>query len=167
MKKMKLLFTFLLVLISTTLFGCSDNKKTEKRETKYDNYIVLCIGEMKSVFEEHLKGFDGECGDKLIIKNTRVVVIDENTTVEEFKSVKYVVEFVVYCDYYGSNGKYYTNPYIYDTYTIYKNNNIKCENIIRKYANSTYDFSYSYIKEVVEFDSFNQTITLNLSNNNA
>ena len=91
------------------------------------------------------------------IKNTRVVNIKENNT-EEFKNIDYIVEFILYTDYYGS-APYYQIVGIDDTVVVHKDGTMEVQrmNLINNYRAMHYSNDFSdFIKSIDDYgDKYN------------
>ena len=84
------------------------------------------------------------------IKSTRVITIKEND-VEMFKDVKYVIEFVLYTDYYGSAPYYMNSTGINDNVIVYNDGSME---VVSRYINTyrahTYNSDFSDFIESIE-----------------
>ncbi|MBE5731747.1 MAG: hypothetical protein E7353_01820 [Clostridiales bacterium] len=167
---MKKIFAVLLVLM-LLVCGCSTS---ENNKSEYDDIVNPAVEAIKEKWEDHyLNEYHGDTtpSNKLIIKNTRIVKIkedlDDNQTLKElFENVKYVVEFVIYSDYYGTDSKYLTYESKYCSVVIYNDNTtvVEIRNPIESYCIRVYDFSFPMVDEVIDLNSdYNQTITLDLT----
>lgn len=79
------------------------------------------------------------------IKNTRIIKIKE-TDIEEFKDVDYIIEFVLFTNYYNSS-PYYSSVGMYDSVTVYSNGEMEVPktNLLKYYTMSHYSSDYSDI----------------------
>ena len=71
-----------------------------------------------------------------------------------FKDVKYIVEFILFTDYYGS-APYYSEAVVSNVAVIYKNGNAEITgDLFRRYSSATYSYDYSnIIKNIVDCGS--------------
>ena len=146
MKKVYYLLLALCLIFSLSACGTNENNIVSKAVSVLKNH-------WEAVYDEPNLETDGY----FEIKNTRVINIKENTT-EEFKNIDYIVEFVLYTDYYGS-APYYQIVGIDDTVVVYKNGTMKVQrkNLINRYRDMHYinDFS-DFIKSIDDYgDKYN------------
>lgn len=139
--------------------------------------LTACGGKKKADSPEVMEGIDvltekwAEIysddryeGDKhLEIRNTRVVQINPDTTVTEFQDVDYIVEFILFTDYFGS-GPYYENVGVYDSVVVYKDGTacVETKNPLSVYRAINYITDFSDIIESMSDygNAYNQTIQL-------
>lgn len=86
----------------------------------------------------------------VLITNTRIIKIDSETAVKEFQNVEYMVEFLLYTDYFGSS-PYYSNVNIYDSVVFYRDDSVEVpyQNILNVYGNKVYRYRYDGIVQRV------------------
>ena len=109
----------------------------------------------------------------LDIRSTRIICIKDKDTLEGkaadyFGDVQYVVEFLMYDDYFsygnissGQNAGYYQNTGVDNHIVVYTDGSMECKtNFIRVYSSMTYNMDYSvFIDQVIDFhEHFNQRI---------
>lgn len=150
----KLITLFLSIILMINFVSCGKiGLNSEKNEpvSAYDSVIKEAIDalkdEWKNQYEEH-------CGDGYFeIKNTRVIEIKDND-ISVFKDVKYIVEFILFTDYYGS-APYYSEAVVSNVAVIYKNGNTEITgDLFRRYSSATYSYDYSnIIKNIVDCGS--------------
>ncbi len=165
MKKFLIFFvSIIMVFVSINLFACSTSKSGNK---EYDEIMNNAISVLKEGWENVYtqRPIDNR-ENKIRIANSRIIEVKDTHEINEFQNIKSIIEFVVYSDYYGTQGKYYINAGIYDTVLVYKDGtmNFESQSLIKQYINMYIDTSLPFISSVVEFDSsYNQTINLNLN----
>ena len=160
---MKKFLTFLIICLSI-FFLCACNSTNEN---KYDEFIKTSISEIKSFWENKYNETDStNRKNDVFIVNTRLFTIDETTDREEYKGVKYIIEFVIYSDYYGTNGKYYSNIGLYDSIAVYNDNTFFVyEQSPFKRDIMLFELSFSMIKDTVDLGAqYNQRIILDINN---
>ena len=150
----KLITLFLSIILMINFVSCSSfvsNEEIKEPINAYDSVIKEAIDvvkdEWKNQYEEH-------CGDGYFeIKNTRVIEIKDND-ISVFKDVKYIVEFILFTDYYGS-APYYSEAVVSNVAVIYKNGNTEITgDLFRRYSSATYSYDYSnIIKNIVDCGS--------------
>ncbi|MEG9430027.1 MAG: hypothetical protein VZQ61_03790 [Christensenellaceae bacterium] len=153
-----------LICLSVVLGGAC--KSTS--ENKYDELVNKSIVEIKSFWENKYNETDSSNRkNDIFIVNTRLITIDKNTYIEEFREVEYIIEFTIYSDYLGTNGKYYRNIGRCDSVAVHKDKTILVcdQNLIYNYEIRHYDFTYPMIIDVVDFGAqYNQRIILDINN---
>ena len=153
---MKKVFALLLVVVITVFCVACSSKETPdkagKEPTKtHDSVITKAIAELKDcwedIYEESKVATDGH----FEIKNTRIITLKSND-IELFDNVKYIIEFELYTDYFGS-APYYEDVGTYDTVVVYNSGKMDIKtNLIRAYRNTTYQTDYSdFIKSVDDY----------------
>ena len=160
---MKKFIATLLLLVFCCSFCLACNSSEGK---EYDDLVNSSISEIKAYWEDlynrNTSRYEN-CKKEIIIKNTRIVIIKEETEIEEFREIKYIVEFVLFVDCFGSNGKYYLGIDLGNSVAIKKDNSfLSCElNMMKSYSSRYYDYSYPMIQEVIDLGAkYNQTIAL-------
>ena len=142
-----LLFSLFLILCLVSCSGSSfdyNNDPTSSYDAVINKSITALKSEWKGIYNEF--GRDGY----FEIKNTRVIEIKDND-ISAFKDVKYIVEFILFTDYYGS-APYYSEAVVSNVAVIYKNGNAEITgNLFRRYSSATYSYDYSdIIKNIVD-----------------
>ncbi len=101
-----------------------------------------------------LKELEKQWSDYQIL-NTRIITVKENRT-EIFSDIDYIVEFVLFTDYYGSTygdgTPYYSNAGVYDTVIVYKDGSaaLHMQNPFHSYRARTYSSDFTQIIEKIE-----------------
>ena len=148
MKKLCSLILVLCLIFSLSACG-NDNFQKE--------LVDEAIKELKSSWEDIYDDSSVKTDGYFEIKNTRVIEIKKND-IEEFEDVDYIIEFVLYTDYFGS-APYYSNVGVTDSVVIYDNGDMEVSNvnILRMYSSRYYTYDYSdIIKEVNDYgDKYN------------
>lgn len=101
--------------------------------------------------------------NEIEIKNTRIIYIENNTDIERFKDIDFIVEFVIFCDYYETNGKYPINPGTLDCVVVYKDGTMIASprSPVQTYILQHYDTSLPIIAEVNDLGTiYNQKIKI-------
>lgn len=174
MKRFSLVL-FIVLLILNILCSCDQGKKNDSqtlesdntsnqnesftKEEWYDEYINTAITKVKQMWQIQYSSNDGE---HLEIKNTRIISIKSNQ-IEEFKDIKYIVEFVLFTEYYHV-APYYYDESIYDAVVFYQNGDSEVveNNPFKAYRSKYYinDFS-EIIREICDLGSkYNDTFKL-------
>lgn len=144
---MKRISIILLVLMLVGLSACSNNK---------NDMVSKAIDELKNHWEEMYDEANVDTDRHFEIKNTRVINIKENDT-DEFKNIDYIIEFVLYTDYFGS-APYYQIVGIDDTVVVYKDGTMEVQrNLINKYRAMHYSNDFSdFIESIDDYsDKYN------------
>lgn len=116
---------------------------------------------LKASWAEYYKESAVENDGCLQLVNTRLITFRENH-VQDMQNIAYVVEFVLYTDYYGSSYHVLTTG-IMDTVTVYKDGTMEVgSNPLKAYSNKYYSWDYSAFVESVEDlgDAYNFTENL-------
>jgi len=148
MKRLLAIMLSLVLVLSLTACG-----------SKHDDIIEKAITELEKIwvdqYSEHHSSIKTD--GYFEIKNTRVIEIKDNEN-EMFKDIDYVIEFVLFTDYYGS-APYYYNVGIYDTVVVYKNGKTEASSKtpFLQYVVQTYSTDYSdFIESVTDYgDKYN------------
>ncbi|MBR2013005.1 MAG: hypothetical protein IJ995_02180 [Clostridia bacterium] len=145
----KFLAIFLLFILSISLTACGNDAQ--------ENMINDAVEELKSEWEDIYDDSRVETDGYFEIKNTRVIEIKRND-IEEFEDVDYIIEFLLYTDYFGSS-PYYSYSGTSDSVIVYDNGDMEVSstNLLRWYSTKHYTFDYSdIIKTVNDYgDNFN------------
>ena len=145
MKKLYSLLLVLCLIFSLSACGTDKNDIVSKAVSVLENHWEDLYEDSKVETDRHFE-----------IKNTRVVNIKENNT-EEFKNIDYIVEFILYTDYYGS-APYYQIVGIDDTVVVYKDGTMEVQrNLINLYRSKYYSNDFSdFIKSIDDYgDKYN------------
>lgn len=133
----KLLILFICILISISLVSCA--------ETYNENVVNKAIAALKDEWREQYEKETKNDG-YFEIKNTRIIEIKDNN-VSAFDGIEYIIEFILYTDYYGS-APYYSEASTMNTVLIYENGETEVSaNIFRHYSAATYSYDYSDLIE--------------------
>jgi len=105
---------------------------------------------LKSEWEDIYDKMKLETDRYFEIKNTRVIKI-KKTDIEEFKDVKYIIEFVLYTDYFGS-APYHSNYRVSNSVIVYNNGDMKVpkKDLLEDYSIKNYIWDYSNIIDNVK-----------------
>ena len=145
---MKKLYSLLLVLcLIFSLSACGTDK---------NDIVSKAVSVLENHWEDLYEDSKFETDGHFEIKNTRVVNIKENNT-EEFKNIDYMVEFILYTDYFGS-APYYQNVGIDDTVVVHKDGTMEVQrNLINLYRSKYYSNDFSdFIKSIDDYgDKYN------------
>lgn len=165
MKKIFLIISIIVCCFAICFSACSPSNNSETQQ--YDEMMESAITELTKGWENKYKEFDLENRDNAIyIKNSRIIELTDNHEISAFENIKYIIEFIIFSDYYGSGGKYFHDIGLYDTVIVYKDGSIEFSyyDIMRQYNNASYDYSFSYVSQVIELEStYNQVINLNIA----
>ena len=138
----KVCYLLLALCLIFSLSACSnDNSQKEL----VDDAIKELKSTWKDIYDETYVKTDGY----FEIKNTRVIEIMKND-IEEFEDVDYIIEFVLYTDYFGS-APYYSYVGMSDSVIVYDNGDMEVSriNLLRVYSSKHYTYDYSDIIEAV------------------
>ena len=121
-------------------------------------------GRWKDIYSESGKKYGTETDGYFEIKNTRVFTIRE-TDVEEFRDVAYIVEFMLFTDYYGL-APYYRNVTGLDSsVVVYRSGKMEVRELLNQYIAKYYVGNYSqlsFIESIQDYgDRFDCTEHLN------
>ena len=156
---MKRRFALLLVVVIAFLCAsCSANTENKPTE-QHDAVITKAMEELKDCWEGLYKESKVETDGYFEIKNTRVLTIKENN-IAPFDKVKYIIEFELYTDYYGS-APYYEDVGVYDTVVVYDDGTMEVEasNLIRAYRSKTYQTDYAgFIQTVDDYRGYYNSV---------
>ena len=150
----KLIILFLSIILMINFVSCGKiglNSEINEPVSAYDSVIKeatdVLKDEWKNQYEEH-------CGDGYFeIKNTRIIVIKDNEN-KYFDNIKYIIEFVLFTDYYGTS-PYYSEAHFLNSVIYYESGEVKpINNYLRLYSSKTFDYDYSKIIEsIVDYGS--------------
>ena len=152
MKRIVAMIVCALMLFS--LVGCQNDGGSSKNK-KYDKIINKAIDlVMEAWTEEYEKNnFDGD--GTVQITNTRLVVIQESDGkhAEYFKDIAYIVEFVIFSDYYGT-APYYVDVGINNCVIVYKDGTMKATtNWIKAVFGVTFSYPTDHMDKVIDCGS--------------
>ena len=142
-------------LLLVCLTGCVEKKDSDSPKDKHHEMIREARDALLEKWEEAYRTDRGIESDGTVqIKNTRLLVMKENEN-KYFKDVAYIVEFVVFSDYFGS-APYYMNVGVWDSVVVYKNGtmDVRETSLIRAYGNRVYSYDLSdFLKEVKDYET--------------
>ena len=143
------------------LFGNGGNSRSAA-PAEVKNTVDSAISALTEQWEDIYDEADISDG-YLEIKNTRVIEINPNHGEELFEDVAYVVEFLLFSDYYGAEPYYHSNVG-YDCVLVYEDGSCKVSgsNIFMVYTSRTYETDYSHLMEEIYdlSDSYNRVMKL-------
>ena len=147
----KLITLFLSIILMINFVSCSSfvsNEEIKEPINAYDSVIKEAIDVVKDEWKNQYEEHNGDAYFE--IKNTRVIEIKDND-ISVVKDVKYIVEFILFTDYYG-NAPYYSEAVVSNVAVIYKNGNAEITgDLFRRYSSATYSYDYSnIIKNIVD-----------------
>ena len=145
----KLLCFFISIILVISLVSCgSSGAGINDPISSYDGIVKDAIGALKTEWKDIYSKYDTD--GYFEIKNTRVIEIKDND-ISAFKDVKYIIEFILFTDYYGS-APYYSEAVVSNVAVIYKNGNAEITgDLFRRYSSATYSYDYSdIIKNIVD-----------------
>ncbi len=143
MKKALAIILSLILLLSLTACGGSEHDEMIKEA------IEELEEEWEDIYEETKESSNHKTDGHFEIKNTRVITIKEND-IEEFKDVDYVIEFVLFTDYFGS-APYYSSVGLSDNVIVYKDGDMKVgKNAFDNYRVNNFITDYSNIIESID-----------------
>lgn len=153
---MKKVIAIILILTfaSCVISGCSEEDKQQKA------YVKEAIYEIKDAWEDYYDELDYSDSRYLEIKDTRIIMINENTTVKEFQDVECIVEFVLLSDHYGIRD-YYEDAGTLNNVVFYKDGTTKTDQqLIENYIVYTFDYKLDgIVDEVHELgNEYNQVL---------
>ena len=156
---MKKIFAFILALcLVFCMAACGKTEDDSKAvssaasegNSQYDDLAKKAVSILETEWKnEYSEEINTPRDGHFEIKNTRVIEIKE-TDIEEFKDVDYVIEFVLFTDYYGS-APYYSSTGINSTVVAYSDGRME---VVSKtpftvYMQVHYSTDYSGIIEKV------------------
>ena len=138
MKRILTVLLALTIVICLTACGGKTDRVASKAVKELEDRWEEIYDESPDLSDKHFE-----------IKNTRVITIKDNDT-EQFKDIKYVVEFVLFTDYFGTS-PYYSDAGLYNNVIVYKDGTMEVtSNYFRLYSNMNFDFDYSEIIESID-----------------
>ncbi len=162
MKKCFIIFLTMFSLMGVlTACGKSGDAEQMQGDATQSQEVSQSIHALTEKWEEIYSAEDYSGDKHLEIRNTRIVHISEDTVVEDFQDMDYIVEFILFSDYFGS-APYYENIGHYDCVVVYKDGSTSVEFAnpfsIYRAINYAPDFS-GIIESVVDYgDDYNQVI---------
>lgn len=144
----KSLFIILSFILVFALSACGNNNQNE--------LVADAIAELKYEWEDIYNSdrLSTDCDGYFEIKNTRIIEIKKTDT-ELFEDVEYIIEFVLYTDYFGS-APYYSSAGVSDSVVVYKDGTMEVakSNFFNLYRMKTYSSDYSdIIEEVTDLEN--------------
>ena len=143
-----------LAILMLIVFVCCIVACGKQGNSKHDAMVKEAIIQLKEYWEQ-IYDIDGtdiigyKSDGHFEIKNTRVVTIKDND-IEMFQDVAYIVEFVLFTDFYG-NAPFFEETYGNNNVVVYKNGKMEVSNsLIRQYHTETYKFDCSDFIESVD-----------------
>ncbi|MBE6934092.1 MAG: hypothetical protein E7462_03480 [Ruminococcaceae bacterium] len=151
---MKKIFAIIIcIFVVLSLVGCQNN-------SEYDKIITKAIDLVLEAWTNEYKDSTLERDGTVQIKNTRLLVFQENDDgdVRYFDDVSYIVEFVIFTDYFGS-APYYVNVEKHNSVIVYKNGTMEVsDNYMRAVFGATYSYHTENIDKVIDYaDKYNVT----------
>ncbi len=169
-----------LLLATLCLTGCTKGQAEPGIDPAHAEAVEQAIEVLKAHWEQSYAETSDFTNGYLEIKNTRIIKIkDEPTTpdgdstnttlISQFGNVEYVVEFMLYSDYFGSSAfgdkPYYTNISLDDAVVIYKDGSaeVRRQTPFEIYRSRTYSLDYSgIIEDIADLGSaYNAVYNLN------
>ena len=154
--EMKKIIALLLVLV-LSLALCACNNKIEDDDDdddkpRRDPIVTKAVDKLEEHWRELYSESDYGSG-YFEIKNTRLIKIKENDK-EPFKDIRYIVDFMLFTDIYGS-APFYQNTVRESSIVIYKDGTMQVANndIITHYIATTADFDVArFFESIDDFD---------------
>lgn len=150
MRRIWALTMVLCLLLCMTACG-KDSTVEQAGGSEHHAMITKAVAAVKdhwrSLYETDGPGTDGH----FEIKNTRVITVKKNE-IKLFQNVAYIIEFVIYTDWFGS-APYYENVGRDDTVVVYRDGTMQVkDNQIRAYRSTTYQMDYSgFISKIDDY----------------
>lgn len=147
-----------------TAYGKTDQFESVKKKPSRTEkaQVQFALTELKKQWKELYENDMYEKGSGYLeIKNTRLIKIKEETEADLFKNVDYMVEFVLYSNYFGS-APYYGNCGTYDCVVVYKDGSVDFKNLVSIYRSRTYSADFTgFIENICDYDdAFNEVMIL-------
>jgi len=144
----RILICILLFVFLFSFPGCDKNNpenETSESENSYSEEVEMAIAALKETWSEDFS-FSNE-KPYLEIKNTRIIFIKEDT-IDDFSQINYIVEFVLFSNYFGSE-PYYENIGVNDSIAVYNDGSIEVckKNPFMTYRSKTMENDFSDIIE--------------------
>lgn len=155
MKKTIFILSWFLCVFVFAGCGTADDKQAS--DTRVADAITAITEQWNNEYTEN------NIEDKYLkIVNTRIINIKENNT-EAFKDIDYIVEFVLFSNYFGA-APYYQNVGIYDSVVVYRDGSkeVPQRNRIDVYRAKSYSSDFSaFIKSIEDFnEEYNQIVEI-------
>jgi len=148
----KSLAIFLVLAMVLCFAGCEEE----------DEGITQAVEALKAAWTEYYRDSAVENDGYLQIVNTRKILFKENS-VSGMKNIAYIVEFVLYTDYYGSAPYYIQTAGVMDTVIVYKDGRMEVgSNPLKAYSQQYYSWDYSSFVASVEDLGSQYNMTENL-----
>jgi len=145
----KILPVILCLLFVFALTSCGKDEHKEMVEEAVEELR----SEWEDIYDESKNKTDGY----FEIKNTRVIEL-KNTKVEAFKDIDYIIEFVLYTDYYGLS-PYYLMAGVSDSVIVYEDGDMEVSktHLLYQYFKMFYVSDYSeFVKDIIDYgDKYN------------
>ena len=158
---MKRVFCAVLVAaLLLTFCACGKSTSAEGNDVSLDEHHAMLLkarNVLINAWEEIYKDSRTESDGYFQIKNTRLITFKKNTN-KYFSDVAYIVEFVVFSDYYGS-APYYANAGFMDSVVVYRNGTMEANqnNLLKMYSSKTFSYDYSeFLEQIKDYaDAYN------------
>lgn len=135
----KVLSLVIVVAMVLSLAGCGG-----------DHVVADAVDMLKQAWTEYYRDTAVENDGYLQLVNTRLITFKENG-VQDMRNIAYVVEFVLYTGYYGSDSYHAQTTGFMDTVTVYKDGTMEVgRNPLKDYSTTYYSWDYSAFVESVE-----------------
>lgn len=133
----------LLIILCVVSVFCSTACEKDSRKELVDDAVRELKSEWTDIYNRKLGNI--EYNGYFEIKNTRVIEIGD-TDIELFKDIDYIVEFVLFTDYFGS-APYYSSIGISDTVVVYSDGAMEVPNtnLLTAYRSRYYTVDFSDI----------------------
>jgi len=144
----KLLAALLCLFLLAGFSGCGQTSVHDVTVKKAIDLVVAAWGEE---YENH----PVETSKQIQIKNTRLVVFRENSQ-QQLQDILYVVEFVIFTDYYGT-APYCVQVNRHNNVLVYRDGTMEVtENFLQSYFARTYKYPTEYMEEIIDLeDAYN------------
>ena len=138
MKRILTVFLALTIVICLTACGGKTDRVASKAVKELEDWWEEIYDESPDLSDRYFE-----------IKNTRVITIKDNSK-EEFKDIEYVVEFVLFTNYFGT-APYYSDAGLYNNVIVYKDGSMKVtNNYLKRYREVTFNSDFSDIIESID-----------------
>ena len=151
---MKKLSTIILLIGIILCFSACDN-------STHNDIITNAITELENTWETNYQNANINTDKYFEIKSTRIISIKEND-IDEFNNVNYVVEFVLFTNYFDT-APYYSCLGQWDCVIVYENGDMEVprKNIFSNYSTMNFDYDYSnIIDEITEYKDKNLIMSI-------
>lgn len=164
MKKLSIFFLVILLLASLSACGKSNTDGPDSKTTEIVNDATKELIASWRDYYRDINEKDGifQSDGYFEIKNVRLITLKEND-MDKFDEVEYVVEYVLFTDYFGSH-PYYINAEYMDAVAVFKDGHMEVmkTNPFRTYISQRFSHDFIDIIEVIEDcgDAFNTSKNL-------